>query len=155
MNLKIHRHPEFIPLLTPNRLTTKDWLLSIPSHVNFRRWGCAFVCTCSLPDRYSENLEQCLVHRSCAIHCCWMNAKRIQGPLWSSPFLLSPYTIHYSLAWSWFSVWIPLFSSKLENPTDSLVFGSSVTIFMKPSMTLPASHQNFFLCLWDPKVLCL
>lgn len=37
------------------------------------------------------------------------------------------------------------FSSKLENPTDSLVFGSSVTIFMKPSMTpcIPSEFPSF------------
>ena len=64
---------------------------------------------------------------------------------WSNPFLLSGYIIHYSLAWSW-SLSLSALSSlqTYENPTHSLMFGSFVTIFMKPSLILPASHQIFF-----------
>lgn len=95
--------------------------------------------------------EQC---GSNAVHCCWMNVRGIQGPLWSSPFLLSRYTLCCSPPWSWFPVWMPFFSSNLENPTHSLVFGRlSPSLWSLP--WLPASYQNFFLFLWAPKVLCL
>lgn len=109
------------------------------------------LCVCLLIiDSYSWNpgavpgpRGQCLAHRSNAVHCCWMNVKGIQGPLWSSPFLLARYTLCCSPPWSWFPVWMPFFSSNLENPTHSLVFG-----LLSPSLwslpLLPASYQNFF-----------
>lgn len=111
------------------------------------------LCVCLLIiDSYSWNpgavpgpRGQCLAHRSNAVHCCWMNVKGIQDPLWSSSFLLSRYTLCCSPPWSWFPVWMPFFSSNLENPTHSLVFGLlSPSLWSLPWHSLHPIRISFF-----------